>query len=166
MITRTEVYREVGGLDERFFMFYEDVDLGWRLNLRGHRVRYEPASIAYHRHHGSLHGVGEFRERYLLERNALITLYKNVEDQTLDRVLPAALALAIRRGVALGGLDSTEFEMTRRGDGDGEPDMTVPKSTMASVLAVDRFVELLPSLAASRATEQAVRVRSPGATAC
>jgi len=38
--------------------------------------------------------------------------------------------------------------------------MTVPKSAMASVLAVDQFVELLPSLATSRAAEQAARVRS------
>jgi len=51
MVIRAEVYREVGGFDERFFMFYEDVDLGWRLNLLGYEVRYEPRSIAYHRHH-------------------------------------------------------------------------------------------------------------------
>jgi len=39
MFVRAELFREVGGFDERFFMFYEDVDLGWRLNLLGHRVR-------------------------------------------------------------------------------------------------------------------------------
>ncbi len=73
-------------------MFCEDVDLGWRLNLRGYRVRYEPRSIAYHRHHASLHGVDPARETYLLERNALAALYKNVSDETLATVLPAALA--------------------------------------------------------------------------
>jgi GT2 family glycosyltransferase len=40
------VFRAVGGFDERFFMFYEDVDLGWRLNLLSHRVRYVPAVMA------------------------------------------------------------------------------------------------------------------------
>ena len=42
MFVRAELFREVGGFDERFFMFYEDVDLGWRLNLLGYRVRYVP----------------------------------------------------------------------------------------------------------------------------
>src|SRR5665647_2508877 len=42
MFVRAALYREVGGFDERFFMFYEDVDLGWRLNLLGYRVRYVP----------------------------------------------------------------------------------------------------------------------------
>jgi len=54
MFVRTELFREVGGFDERFFMFYEDVDFGWRLNLLGHRVRYVPDSVAYHRHHVSM----------------------------------------------------------------------------------------------------------------
>jgi GT2 family glycosyltransferase len=42
LVVRTSVFRELGGFDERFFMFYEDVDLGWRMNLRGWRVRYVP----------------------------------------------------------------------------------------------------------------------------
>jgi len=28
MFVRAQLYRDVGGFDERFFMFYEDVDLG------------------------------------------------------------------------------------------------------------------------------------------
>ncbi|MGH3832618.1 MAG: glycosyltransferase family 2 protein, partial [Pseudonocardiaceae bacterium] len=96
LLVRREVFERLGGFDERFFMFCEDVDLGWRLNLRGYRVRYEPASIAYHHHHGSLRGADPARETYLLERNALAALYKNVSDETLATVLPAALALAVR----------------------------------------------------------------------
>ena len=42
---RRDLFRvDVGGFDERFFMFFEDVDLGWRLNLLGWRVRYVPTS--------------------------------------------------------------------------------------------------------------------------
>jgi GT2 family glycosyltransferase/glycosyltransferase involved in cell wall biosynthesis len=160
MFVRADVFREAGGFDERYFMFYEDVDLGWRLNLRGYRVRYVPDSIAYHRHHASVAGSGEFRERYLLERNALATLYKNLEQSTLDRVLPAAMALAVRRGVALGEVDSAAFELTRRGEDELNASAPAPKTTLASAYAIDRFVELLPSLAESRAVEQAARVRS------
>jgi GT2 family glycosyltransferase/glycosyltransferase involved in cell wall biosynthesis len=161
LLIRREVFERLGGFDERFFMFCEDVDLGWRLNLRGYRVRYEPRSIAYHRHHSSLHGADPARETYLLERNALATLYKHVSDETLATVLPAALALAVRRATARGECDATELEMTRRGPGAENPGpMAVPRVTMAGIYAIDRFVEMLPALAASRRVEQAARVRT------
>lgn len=161
LLVRREVFTRLGGFDERFFMFCEDVDLGWRLNLRGYGVRYEPRSIAYHRHHASLHGADPARETYLLERNALAALYKNVSDETLATVLPAALALAVRRATARGACDPTELEMTRRSLGtEAAGPMAVPRVTMAGVYAIDRFVEMLPALAASRRVEQAARIRT------
>ncbi|MGH3930531.1 MAG: glycosyltransferase family 4 protein, partial [Pseudonocardiaceae bacterium] len=89
--------------------------------------------------------------------------YKNVSDETLATVLPGALALAIRRATARGECDPTELELTRRAAAE-EPGaaatMAVPRVTMAAVYAIDRFVEMLPSLAGSRRTEQAARVRT------
>jgi GT2 family glycosyltransferase/glycosyltransferase involved in cell wall biosynthesis len=161
LFVRRAVFAQLGGFDERFFMFCEDVDLGWRLNLRGYRVRYQPRSIAYHHHHASLRGADPARETYLLERNALAALYKNVSDETLATVLPAALALTVRRATARGGCDPTELELTRRGPGaDTAGPMAVPAVTMAGVYAIDRFVEMLPSLGESRRVEQATRVRT------
>lgn len=160
MFVRAEVYRKLGGFDERFFMFYEDVDLGWRLNLRGWRVRYEPRSLAYHRHHASMSKVDtedNARELFLLERNALAALYKNVSDTTLAKALPAALALAVRRATARGDIDPTQLEI-------GKPDVgatvEIPRTALAGILAIDQFVELLPQLATSRQVEQQARVRS------
>jgi len=34
--------------DEAFFMYHEDIDLAWRLQLRGWRARYEPQAVAWH----------------------------------------------------------------------------------------------------------------------
>jgi GT2 family glycosyltransferase/glycosyltransferase involved in cell wall biosynthesis len=162
MFVRASLYRELGGFDERFFMFYEDVDLGWRLNLRGWRVRYEPSSLTHHRHHASMTSVHSSRELYLLERNALAALYKNLSDETLAKVLPAALALAVRRATARGEIDPTQLEITRRPADPAEDDapVPVPRDALAGFLAIDQFVELLPSLAASRAREQAARLRT------
>lgn len=163
MFVRASVFGEVGGFDERFFMFYEDVDLGWRLNLLGWRVRYQPASIAFHRHHGTMDAVDapdSGRETFLLERNALAALYKNLADDTLAKALPAALALAVRRATARGDLDATQLDLSR---GVGTPEtapVPVPRTTLAGVLAIDQFVELLPSLAGSRTELQARRVRT------
>ncbi|WP_153035731.1 glycosyltransferase [Amycolatopsis sp. YIM 10] len=163
MFVRTGVFTELGGFDERFFMFYEDVDLGWRMNLRGWRVRYVPESIAYHRHHGTMAAVDApdtGRETFLLERNALAALYKNLSDETLARVLPAALALTVRRATARGEIDATQLDLQRGvGPVETEP-VAVPRTSLAGVLAIDQFVELMPSLAESRAVEQAARVRT------
>ncbi|OLF04666.1 glycosyl transferase [Actinophytocola xinjiangensis] len=165
MFVRAGVFAELGGFDERFFMFYEDVDLGWRLNLRGWRVRYEPASLTYHRHHASMSKVDtedNARELFLLERNALAALYKNLSDATLAKALPAALALAVRRATARGEVDPTQLEIGRPDTGTpaGKSTVEVPRTTLAGLLAIDQFVEFLPSLARSRETEQAARVRS------
>jgi GT2 family glycosyltransferase len=163
MFVRAGLFAELGGFDERFFMFYEDVDLGWRMNLRGWRVRYVPESLTYHRHHGTMSSVDapdSGRETFLLERNALAALYKNLSDATLAKVLPAALALAVRRATARGELDATQLDL-RRGVGPIETaDIAIPRTTLAGFLAIDQFVELLPALAESRAKEQAARVRT------
>ncbi|WP_197321338.1 glycosyltransferase [Saccharomonospora sp. NB11] len=163
MFVRASVFAELGGFDDDFFMFYEDVDLGWRLNLRGWRVRYVPESIAYHRHHGTMSAVDSpdsGRETFLLERNALCALYKNLSDETLTSVLPAALALTVRRATARGELDPTQLDLA---SGVGPPETSpvpVSRGALAGVLAIDAFVERLPSLQRSRAEEQAKRVRT------
>ncbi len=154
------VYRRAGGFDERFFMFYEDVDLGWRLNLLGYRVRYEPGSIAFHRHHATMDKFGSFRERYLLERNALMAMYKNFDDESLARALPAALMLAVRRAVAMSGTDSSVLDLERAPGGDQERTLEVDKTALTAPFAIDGFVEHLPTLEKDRRDLQSRRRRS------
>ncbi|SFS40568.1 glycosyltransferase [Saccharopolyspora flava] len=160
LFVRAELFTALDGFDERFFMFYEDVDLGWRLNLRGWRVRYEPRSLTFHRHHASMAEVSSSREHYLLERNALAALYKNVSEETLAKALPAAMALAVRRATARGEIDPTQLEITRRGESEDDSPVPIDRSALAGMLAIDQFVELLPSLKVSREQEQRARVRT------
>ncbi|MEP6477786.1 MAG: glycosyltransferase [Rhodoglobus sp.] len=156
MFVRRSVFDELGGFDDLFFMFYEDVDLGWRLNLAGGRFRYVPESVVYHRHHGTAGKFGSFKETYLLERNALFALYKNLEQSRLDDVLPAALALTVRRAVAAGKLDSTSLDY-RSGADDASLEQTVAREGLAGLFAVDQFVEHLPELHAARERIQSTR---------
>jgi GT2 family glycosyltransferase len=46
---RADVLRELAGFDERFFAYYEDVDLSFRARLRGYELWYAPRSVASHR---------------------------------------------------------------------------------------------------------------------
>ncbi|MGA1835558.1 glycosyltransferase [Herbiconiux sp. 11R-BC] len=163
LFVRASTFAEVGGFDERFFMFYEDVDLGWRLNLLGYRVRFAPASVVYHRHHASMRSFGPYRESYLLERNALATLYKNLSAENLAKFLPGAMALLARRAVAKSDLDSQLFDIRRfDSTAEGEFDETTPvsKESLAGLFALDQFVEDLESLSVTRDQVQAGRRRT------
>lgn len=159
MFIRASVFDELGGFDDNYFMFYDDVDLGWRLNLLGYRFRFQPRSLAFHKHHASMNKFGSYRETYLLERNALFTLFKNLDDESLAQVLPGALLLAVRRAVARGDADSTEFDLRRSGN-DGEASAPVDKQTLAGVYAIDQFVEKLPEIKVAREAVQRTRRRS------
>ncbi|MDQ1547651.1 MAG: hypothetical protein QOH69_2555 [Actinomycetota bacterium] len=160
MFVRRSAYDALGGFDERYFMFFEDVDFGWRLNLNGWRFAYEPTSIAFHKHHASMNEFGSFKETYLLERNALFTLYKNVGAESLEDSIAAAMALSIRRGITRGSLDSKSFDL--RAAGGDEPDGTISKQAIAALYAIDQFTEQLPSLMESRKKIQAKRTVSEG----
>jgi GT2 family glycosyltransferase/glycosyltransferase involved in cell wall biosynthesis len=160
MFMPTALFREVGGFDERFFMFYEDVDLGWRLNLLGYRVRYVPGSVAYHKHHVTMKKFGNFRETYLLERNALLSMYKNLDDESLAKALPAAMALAIRRSLARAEVDATALDLQRSPGNDDIGTLELPKMGLTGAFAIDYLVEQLPGLAKDRAALQRARRRS------
>jgi GT2 family glycosyltransferase len=45
---RAKMFRDVGLFDERFFAYYEDTDIGFRMRLAGWCVRYEPSAFVYH----------------------------------------------------------------------------------------------------------------------
>ncbi len=110
---RRDVFLEVGGFDEDFWAYYEDVDLGWRLRVLGYEALLVPSSIVHHRHHGSFSRVGLERTRLLYERNALLSLIKNYEPATLDQVLPAALLLAAKRAFLATGVEADRFRIGR-----------------------------------------------------
>lgn len=71
-------FKQVGGFDENFWMYCEDVDLSWRAWLNGFKVVYCPSAVGYH-----FTGVHfEYKaHRYYLEhfwgaRNYLYLTYK------------------------------------------------------------------------------------------
>jgi GT2 family glycosyltransferase/glycosyltransferase involved in cell wall biosynthesis len=158
-ILRASIFRLVGGFDEQYFMFFEDVDLGWRLNLLGYRVRYVPGSLVYHRHHAAIKKFGGFRERYLLERNALLTIWKNFDDVNLNRSLAPALLMAIRNAMLLGAENTRALDLQITAGGDDDDWMRVNKLAMATVHAIDYLGANLGSLQNTREAIQSVRAR-------
>jgi GT2 family glycosyltransferase len=120
MLVRRRLFLDVGGFDPAYFAFFEDVDLGWRLNLLGHDVWYEPAATVRHRHHGTAQRIPPHQLRVLSERNALYTIIKNYDDANLALVVPAALMLLNEKALLMAGVDPARFRV------DGAPAPATP----------------------------------------
>ena len=56
MLVRRAAWRDVAGFDPRYFLYFEDVDICWRLARRGWIVRYEPRASIVHVGAGSTSG--------------------------------------------------------------------------------------------------------------
>lgn len=61
MLLRSEALREVGGFDERFFLYFEDYDLSLRLAAHGRVVRFPPMKIVHHGGNASRKGLQHIR---------------------------------------------------------------------------------------------------------
>jgi len=48
MMIRKGVFEELRGFDEKFFLSFEDIDLGWRAWISGYKVALVPKSLVYH----------------------------------------------------------------------------------------------------------------------
>ena len=91
---RRSHFVEVGGFDEKFFMYHEDVDLCWRLWMLGFRVVPAPRAVTFHHFGGSTVKARGMRWRELIgERNSIRSLLKNYELSNLRRALTGLLLL-------------------------------------------------------------------------
>lgn len=89
LLVRRHCWEELGGLDERFFLYYEDVDLCRRARAAGWVVCHEPALRAIHHH--PLHGREVPPALRVVTRHSLLTygrkFWPNWQFQILARII-------------------------------------------------------------------------------
>ena len=91
---RRDAIFDVTGFDERFFCYLEDVDLAFRLRLRGHRCLYVSEAVV--KHVGSaITGRRSDFKAYYEHRNLVWVFIKNMPLSLLWRYLPLHIALNI-----------------------------------------------------------------------
>lgn len=86
---RRSTWEQLGGFDDSYFLYGEDVDLSIRTWQAGLDVMFVPTAVSVH--HYDFHRTA--RKYYYLERNRLINLLTLPGDRTLRRMLPMAVAM-------------------------------------------------------------------------
>lgn len=89
MITRRDVYFEVGGFDNTYFIYDDDTDYSWRVRLRGYKILFNPDAVVYHK--GGLVGGLKPERLYYGYKNRLTNLIKNLETPNMVLHLLATL---------------------------------------------------------------------------
>lgn len=77
LLTRASLWRELGGLDERFFAHMEEIDYCWRAQLRGWSVAVVPESVVWHLGGGTLVPKSPWKLE-LNHRNNLLLMENNL----------------------------------------------------------------------------------------
>ncbi len=110
---RTELFRELGGFDEDFFMYGEDLDLCFRVKLRGKRNYYHPQTQVIHFKGESAKSrpLGSFLD---FHEAMVIFSKKHLELRTLPSILLNAGILLM----ALGKFISSRFQKWPRWSAD------------------------------------------------
>lgn len=92
---RKEVFEQLGGFDEDYYLYWEETDLAWRTWLAGYQVLFAPNIVVWH-----AYGTKEkdkqyykqrekfYRTKYFSSRNMLTTLTKNLGLKKLIFILP------------------------------------------------------------------------------
>ena len=93
VLYRRSAIEKVGGFDEDYFCYVEDVDLGFRLRLASYRCLYVPQSVAHHVGSGTTGGQKSDFSVYHGHRNLVWTFVKNMPDLLFWLLLPLHVAL-------------------------------------------------------------------------
>jgi GT2 family glycosyltransferase len=89
---RAGLFRELGGFTEKLFLYQEDLELCWRVRLRGLRVVVDPDATVLHDY---VLERADRRKEYYLERNRLIFVLTAFSGRLLLALAPVILAVEL-----------------------------------------------------------------------
>lgn len=92
---RRQAIVDAGGFDEDFFCYLEDVDLGFRLRLMGHKAMYVPNAVVHHIGSATTGGLHSDFSVYHGHRNLVWTFIKNMPGILFWVLLPLHLLMNI-----------------------------------------------------------------------
>lgn len=101
MLFRAKAFKEMNGFDERFYLYFEDTDICWRLNQAGWKCLLVPDAQVFHEGNASTQGKLAVWRSYYHTRNRLFFFHKNKNGASALPVLLAVSAHLIRHSIVL-----------------------------------------------------------------
>jgi len=101
VLVKKDFFQNIGGFDEDYFASCEEHDLGWKCWLYGYKVLYVPTAVMYHKESATFGTKSSFQpiKVYLVTRNRLYNLTKNLEARNVIRGLFISLAFDLYRSI-------------------------------------------------------------------
>lgn len=88
-ITSREVYEELGGWDNLYYMYHDDIEFSLKARLLGYKLVLAPQSIVYHKYEFSR----SVRMLYYMERNRYILMFSFYPILLIILLIPALIIL-------------------------------------------------------------------------
>lgn len=101
MLFRARAFKEMNGFDEKFFLYFEDTDICWRLNQAGWKCLLVPSAKVFHQGNASTQGKLAIWRSYYHTRNRLLFFMKNKNGITGLPIFLAVSAHLMRHAIVL-----------------------------------------------------------------
>ena len=105
LLIRRQIIEEIGLFDERFFMYYEDLDWCWRLKQHNQLLMIVPKARMWHLVAGTIGGYHSASERYHMALSSVLFFRKYTAGWRWLIVLPFRIISAVKTSLRLIGHD-------------------------------------------------------------
>ncbi len=86
-----EAIEKIKDYDEEYWMYHDDVEMGWRAKLAGYKIYLAPKSIVFHKYEFGR----SIRMLYYMERNRYLAVFQYYKIPTLLLILPALIIMEL-----------------------------------------------------------------------
>lgn len=97
MLIKTELFKQIGMFDEKYFLYYEDSDLSMRFKSKGFSIKVVPQAVIWHKNAGSTGGSGSDLQDYYISRNRMMFGMKYAPLRTKLALVKESLSI-LRKG--------------------------------------------------------------------
>lgn len=101
IMVKRDLFEEVGLFDPSFFYYYEEIDLCWRIRLKGYKVVFAPKSIVYHSVGSSTAKHDASLKAFHATKNNIVMLIKNYNFRNMVKRIPIVLFLRLNESALL-----------------------------------------------------------------
>ncbi len=90
-ITRREVYQAIGGWNEEYYMYHDDIEFSLKARLAGYKIVLAPLSVIFHKYEFSR----SVRMLYYMERNRYLLAFSFYPVSVIFLLLPAFIVMSL-----------------------------------------------------------------------